>query len=956
MIDVAVLAAVGSKVAGAAVGRVAGSVAVKKWDRSRLRRALELSNANEFSQNQIEILQELTTGKIEYLNQFLRSPEFFGIAKRYVVQLIHADKTAAHADAERQLEQLLRLHVGLNHSESEAVCGAILELIEPTIDTYLLESQHSSVLPKNFAGAALPLAAANKAIGDHNYSILEALNELAPVRKFACDYIDQIRFVDKEMPIPSSTTHRRAPYSRLYVEPTLRLQDGSFVEMSTLLSRSTVPRLVVKGDPGGGKSTLVYKLALDIAERTARSGGRGLVPFVLTLRKHAHSIVRENNTIVRQLELLCQNPYQLDPPEHAVEYLLLNSQAFVIFDGLDELTDVTLREDLVRAVHAFSNRYVDTPVIVTSRRIGYERSPMDASVFKEVDIGTMTDRAVKQFVTNWFHLDETVPMDTRRVLARSFIQVTQPIPDLRCNPLILSLMCSLYSHENWIPNNRPSLYEKCSEYLFQLWDLSRSLTSREAYRDARPSLYTLALWMLDEDKNQEGIPRRLVVQFLISELYPRRFEDVDEAKDAANDFLDFCTGRAWILSDIGADTLEPYYGFTHRTFLEYFAAKQVARTNPTVDSLYATLATSIGEGGREVVAQICLQIQADREVDGADAFLGLVLQDDQDVRTPDRPVPPRLTFAVRSLQFVQPTPSMRRSITARLLDDVQALTRADPSDSEALRRLPSIQDLLCSDITNLPSIASTIADYFSALEAFEIGAPLLTLLVYPRAIAAAHPSLYSPSTHGRFWTERQEELRQIAHRKLAGVYEAAPWWTLHLWAYGIKESFAIRPTVSIPMLFQQSLVPGTVSPPFTYKLLCSMTGGTEDQHEDDVRIGQDMRPIDAIELTRAIVGMGCPYHRVGGRQPSSGPHRIYSLESESTSPELLGLKVLLTVIEADWRYAIGDPLARSAGPVEYWHTITDNEFRDIPWNELPVSLEIRRLMQSWLGSALRTIE
>ena len=62
---------------------------------------------------------------------------------------------------------------------------------------------------------------------------------------------------------------------------------------------------------------------------------------------------------------------------------------------------------------------------------------------------------------------------------------SEKVSDLRSNTLMLSLMCNIYRQENYIPENRPKIYQKCAEMLFKKWDKHRGINPGITIQDSK---------------------------------------------------------------------------------------------------------------------------------------------------------------------------------------------------------------------------------------------------------------------------------------------------------------------------------------------------------------------------------------------------------------------------------------------------------------------------------------
>lgn len=925
------------------VGKIAGDAVTRKWDKNRLKKALRESPTREFNAAQRDTLESIRLSQSSALVSFLDSIAYANLVERYVVSLINYGQEEAQFLSHSELKQLIRLELEVEHEEADVLAQVVLDHVTPLIDIYLAESSLTKSLPKGFEGATIAKAAAMRAVSERNFSTLSGILTLAPINDFLTRYKAQAVEHFGQILVPSSVERKHAPLSKLFVMPEVRsAKEGTPVDIRSYLPQSPQTRFVLKGDPGGGKSTLARFLTHQLAKGSLEWAGRARIPFFTILRNFAPAMINQSRTLTDQISLECRPILNVEPPSGAIEYLMLNGLACVILDGLDELTDISMRSTLVDSISSFSALYPDVPVMVTSRKIGYEVAPLNDAVFDELEIQGLGDAAIREYATKWFSLEvhaDSVVDPVKR--ASSLLHLTRGITDVRSNPLMLALICSLYLWEGYIPNNRPELYEQCTRYLYQQWDMFRNIETRRLDSLAKNSLYALAFWMLGQDK--PGFRAADVESFMASYYLEKRVEEEDDARDLAESFVEYCAGRAWVLTDVGADRSRPLYGFTHRTFMEYFAAKQICRTYTSAGELLNFLLPWIDEVKFEVVSQMCLQILRDSHEDGADEFLTELIDSLED--EPQRLE--RLTFAIRSLQAVVPAPGLRRRIASLALAWY-------PNNTTAL----AIRDLLCASLDNLPVIADQLECFLASIEPHELTAPVACLAIYTRAFCARDSTLYSPTIHGEFWHDRSGTIRAVAHEKLESARIGGYNWLLaHDLATG-RTSFRehrSRPVYLMHLLFGEDLPRDSILQPLVTRLLYSMCGVSTFDCDDAV-IGQNLSSSEADALVSTLLLNHAPMYTVPSTTPAtSTSHRSFPLPSTASDPSILGLYVILTAIEADMRWAHRDPEA-IPDRLAYWHRITGNAFLGSRWSDFRVQAEVRVFLSRWLGLAVRLVE
>lgn len=458
---------------------------------------------------------------------------------------------------------------------------------------------------------------------------------------------------------PDFETNRKIPMEQLYVAPSIHRLHGERRDQAIQLDRfiGDVDRSVVLGDPGGGKSTL----SGFIASKLARDNDAA-IPFHVTLRYFAPR--SDEMSLLEFIEHEMKPRYQLAPVSGLVEDLLLTGKAVVIFDGLDELIDATKRREVTRSVELFGMQYPHTPILVTSRRVGYEQAQLDRAVFDTYLIGGFEQEDVEKYVNNWFHSQDEFNEQESKEQAQAFVEQSTAVPDLRSNPLMLALMCIIFRGENYIPRNRPAVYEKCAMMLFEKWDGHRGIEVPLQARDHVDSaMKYIAYEYMTSDSGETGIPQKQVVDLLAEYLHPRAVESVESAQRAAKEFVEYCSGRAWVFTDAGATADgEPIFTFTHRTFMEYFAAVHLTRVTDTPEALASLLLPRVAREEWDVVAQLAVQ-QVDGTTDqGTSRVLTAMLNEKRRRSAANRGNV--LTFIARCLTFAVIPPALVRQIAS----------------------------------------------------------------------------------------------------------------------------------------------------------------------------------------------------------------------------------------------------------------------------------------------------
>lgn len=581
---------------------------------------------------------------------------------------------------EQQLDRLRRSfrHAfwplgGLDHESAREIADAAFEYFDDELSEVVAQIEG--------AAPATVDKLRERAIGHRIVAILDAIERHEAALSDEGDHheADQLflaryrRHIVEEFGMlapPDLQQRRRIPIGDLYVPPAIapipvepEIRETQSPSLALAQFATSLDRTVLLGDPGAGKTTaaraLIHAHARDAAAAT---------PFLVTLRDFtADGVI--TRSVVEYIEHEMEVVYQCAPPRGWLRRQLLDGAALVVFDGLDELVDTTRRSHISTVIEHFCIEYPLARVLVTSRFVGYRQASLDERAFIKYRIDRFDDEQVAEYARKWFASDRTLKADQAAKDCAAFVAESVSVPDLRSNPLMLSLMCVLYRGEGYIPQHRAQVYRMCADLLFHRWDASRHIHVALSLSQAQVQrlLRALAHWLLTRDDTSTAVTERQLIAKTTELLLDRDVERAQQAEAAAVQFVAFCHGRGWIFVDVGTTAAgEPLYAFAHRTFLEYFAAAHLAFHADTPEQLAWALAPRLDNGEWDVIAQLAIAMKDESTARGGQRTLQALLEERGFGSNRGRGL--LLLTAASCLDALDLTPDYVKAFTRRVLD------------------------------------------------------------------------------------------------------------------------------------------------------------------------------------------------------------------------------------------------------------------------------------------------
>lgn len=398
--------------------------------------------------------------------------------------------------------------------------------------------------------------------------------------------------------------------------------------LSVLQAVQKEQKLVLLGDPGGGKSTFVFHLAYCLAVHHLYPAekwldhlpgwtekNRQMIPSLVIMRDFAQFEPEgklDATSPERLWQFIIHHLYNMgiEFTQKMLKEKFHRGEVVLLLDGIDEVTTPEQRWQIKQILTGFITLYPQNRYVLTCRILSYQApTKRGEKELRLTNLPTFTlapfnEEKIDQFITTWY-----TNMATNRTLEEpeqkiKLLKEAIRQRDIRRvveNPLLLTILALVHTHKGGLPSARALLYEECVEMLLWRWEQVQSeklLPLREWLKLAnlKETHLKQLLWELAYQTHAQGSKGEGLAG--IPELTLRKGIEALNEEDVkgALQLIELMKLRTGLLLEREVAV----FTFPHRTFQEYLAGVYLS-TQPNFVELADELATEQWELWREVI-------------------------------------------------------------------------------------------------------------------------------------------------------------------------------------------------------------------------------------------------------------------------------------------------------------------------------------------------------------------
>ncbi len=374
------------------------------------------------------------------------------------------------------------------------------------------------------------------------------------------------------------------------------------VELERWVAGVDLPRVVIVGSPGGGKTVFLTRLAAELAaarvgslerwmslnlEPLRNAEGATPIPIVLEATRIAKRPIEGPRTVADAMldELSAAGVAGCDA-ENLLRGLSEGRYALLV-DALDEIASSVSRAHVLDALKALGA--LGARIVITTRSARYTGMLAFGPEFEVVDVAPLDPTQIVEFCGRWTtHRNQDAAYSIGLHSAVSGlddkVEASGSEHALTGSPLMLTAICMVYDKHHSLPDDRARLCEILVD------DLCRSRRSEDMERSwtfsadqKRDLLQRIALAM--QESGAQSWPEASAVAIARTQIPVE--EQAQEAR--ARRHLDWTADHTGLLRFQQVEAGFEEVRFWHRLFREFLAASRLIREDRNTDELVEEL-------------------------------------------------------------------------------------------------------------------------------------------------------------------------------------------------------------------------------------------------------------------------------------------------------------------------------------------------------------------------------
>jgi GTPase SAR1 family protein len=357
-----------------------------------------------------------------------------------------------------------------------------------------------------------------------------------------------------------------------------------------------VDNLVILGDLGAGKTTLIKKLCQSLILKDEKYYNGLTFPILIRLRE-INGYSSEIPSLVFFEFLLNKLGFVLrdfskDQIRHTNSYttnlkrivcdFLEDINILLLLDGYDEINDLKVRKTVIEDLEMLSNSFVTSKVIITSRTAEFI---FDISNTTTYEIAPLSDDQIDVFINQYINKKDEAEKFKLQLFETPYFDTSR-------KPLALAHLCAIYERYHSLPSKPKTVYKKIVSLYIEEWDAQRRIDRiktggkvseyNNLPNDRKFEFITKFAYLLTTEFNSSTFSEKD-----ITKCYNLLFQEFDLPSKQSKIIVREIEGHNGLIIQTSQDTFE----FSHKSIHEYLVAEYISRmgTLPKKSSLLLSI-------------------------------------------------------------------------------------------------------------------------------------------------------------------------------------------------------------------------------------------------------------------------------------------------------------------------------------------------------------------------------